>query len=430
MVIEKMDSVIRGFKNVFRSPVKTIGIVLILSLSMTVALVMLMANQIIGQRIGDVKGNIGNIITVTPKGIFGFEGGGELLEEKDVEPISSFDHVTLVSSSLRARPSSTDLESAVEPGSFGERFGPRMGREGAFVSVNTTGTNLIGSLPSASALGMEISLVEGRYFNSDDSDKQVAILGKELAEKNNLKIGSTFEMEEKKFEVVGIFDSGILFANNALYLPLKTTQKIFDLGGDLSEVQVTVDNISNVDGVVNEIKEMLGDGADVASELDRFSAALTPLESISQITEVAVIGSLVAGIVIIFFSMLITVRQRLKEIGILKAIGASSRHLVVQFVTETMTVSFFAAILAVGLSFLAGDAIVGGLVQQPTGGVQGGLARMAGRVFFGDLESLQIFNLEILGYALLIAIGIGILGSVIPALVASRLKPVEVIRLE
>lgn len=425
-----MDSVIRGFKNVFRSPVKTIGIVLILSLSMTVALVMLMANQIIGQRIEDVKGTIGNIITVTPKGIFGFEGGGELLEEKDVEPISSFNHVTLVSSSLRARPSSTDLESAVEPGSFGERFGPRMGREGAFVSVNTTGTNLIGSLPSTSALGMEISLVEGRYFNSDDSDKQVAILGKELAEKNNLKIGSTFEMEEKKFEVVGIFDSGILFANNALYLPLKATQKIFDLGGDISEVQVTVDNISNVDGVVNEIKEMLGDGADVASELDRFSVALTPLESISQITEVAVIGSLVAGIVIIFFSMLITVRQRLKEIGILKAIGASSRHLVVQFVTETMTVSLFAAILAVVLSFLAGDAIVGGLVQQPTGGVQGGLARMAGRMFFGDLESLQIFNLAILGYALLIAIGIGILGSVIPALIASRLKPVEVIRLE
>lgn len=428
-----IDSAIRGFKNVFRSPIKAIGIVLILGLSMTVALVMLMTNQVIGQRIEDVKGTIGNTIVITPKGISGFEGGGELLEKKDIKLISSFGHVVSVSSTLQARLSSTDLESAVEPGSFGERF-HRMGPDGsAVVSIRATGTDLAGSLPSISSMGIELSLVEGRYFDASDSSekKKVTILGRELAEKNSLSVDSTFELEEKTFKVVGIFDSGILFANNALYLPLETAQEVFDLAGNVSEVKVTVDSISNVDAVVTEIKEKLEDEADVASEIDRFSVTLTPLESISQITEVAVVGSLVAGVIIIFFSMIITVRQRLKEIGILKALGASSCHLVVQFVAETMTFSFFAAALATGLSFLAGDAIVSGLAQQSAGGGrEAGFGRMFGRLLLGDVESLQIFDLEILGYALLIAIGIGILGSVIPALIASRLKPAEVIRLE
>lgn len=427
-----IDSAIRGFKNVFRSPVKAIGIVLILGLSMTVALVMLMVNQVIGQRIEDVKRTIGNTIVITPKGISGFAGGGELLDEKDTKPISSYDNVVLVSASLQVPSLSTGLESAVEPGSFGERF-HRMGPGSAVVSIRATGTDLVGSLPSISSMGIELNLVEGRYFDANDSSekKKVAILGRELAEKNSLSVGATFKMEEKRFEVVGIFDSGILFANNALYLPLTTAQKVFDLVGNVSEVKVTVDSISNVDAVVTEIKEKLEDKADVASEIDRFSVTLTPLESISQITEVAVVGSLVAGVIIIFFSMVTTVRQRLKEIGILKAIGASSCHLIVQFVTETTTFSFFAAILAVVLSFLAGDVIMGGLLQQSAGGGrEAGFGRMFGRLLLGDIESLQIFDLEILGYALLIAIGIGILGSIIPALIASRLKPAEVIRLE
>lgn len=417
-----IDSVIRGFKNVFRSPVKTIAIVLVLSLSMTVALIMIMTNQAIGQRIEDVKGTIGNIVVITPEGISGFAGGGELLDEKDIEPISSYDHVVLVSGSLQVPPLSTDLESAIEAGSFGEKFG-----HGRMVSVRVTGTDLVGSLPSTSLLGVEPALIEGEYFTSDDSDSRVAILGKELAEKNDLSIGSIFEMEERTFKVTGICDSGILFANNGLYIPLEKAQKVFDLAGNVSEVKVTVDNISNVDTVVTKIKEGLGDKADVASETERFSITLDPLESISQITEVAVVGSLVAGVIIIFFSMIIIVRQRLKEIGILKAIGASTPHLVVQFVTETMTFSSFAGILAAGLSFLAGNSIMGGLVQQ---NARGGPGAGMGRLFFGDIEALQLFNLEILGYALLIAIGIGILGSVVPALIASRLKPAEVIRLE
>ncbi len=437
-----MNSIIRGLKNVLRSPLKTVGIVLILGLAMTVALIMLMANQVVEKRIKDVKGNLGNLVTVSPKGIFGFEGGGELLNESDLTPISSINHVSLVSLSLQARPTSTSLTSAIEPGSFGERFGSRRIEQAlpgsrqepttvAFVSLSATGTNLVGSLPSSLGLGETTpTLTDGRYFTSEDAGAQVAIVGKDLATKNGLQIGSTFQLEEQTFTVVGIFDSGALFGNNALYLPLQTTQTIFDLAGKSSTATVTVDSLSNAEGVVNEIGTLLGDKADVSSELDRISAALSPLESISQTTRVAVIGAIVSGVVIIFFSMLITVRQRIKEIGILKAIGASNFHLVTQFVTETMAVSLSAAVLATGLSLAAGNAIVGGLVQQSAEVGRNGFAQGVGRFFFGDIESLQIFNLDVLVYALLIAIGVGILGSIIPALIASRLKPAEVIRLE
>ena len=435
-----MNSILRGIRNVFRSPGKTLGIILILGLSMTVALIMLMANQVVGQRIEDVKGSIGNIITVAPQGIRGFEGGGELLKEKDVTPISSLEHVTLVSSTLQARPSSTSLSSAIDPGSFGERFGPRRIEGGsggfggtftAFVSLNVTGTDQVGSLPSSGFLSTASNLTDGRYFNAEDANVRVAILGKDLAEKNDLQVDSTFELEDKKFKVVGIFDTGTLFSNNALYLPLGTTQTLFDLAENVSEVTVTADNISNVESVIAKIKGLLGDKVDVSSEQERFSQALSPLESIAKTTQVAAIGSLGAGVIIIFFAMFITVRQRIKEIGILKAIGASNRHLVTQFVAETMTISLFATLLSAGISFLAGNSIVNSLVQQSsTSGPGSGLGQAVGQFFLGNVDSLQVFDLKTLGYALLIAVGIGILGSIGPALIASRLKPAEVIRLE
>jgi len=403
---------------------------------MTVALIMIMANQIISKRVEDVKGNVGNTISISPRGISGFEGGGNLLTEGDLKPISSYEHVTQVAMSLRARPSSTGLTSAIEPGTFGERFGQRAGPGGgggrAFVSISVTGTNITGALPSSSLLGGEISLTSGRYFEASDASAKVAIVGKDLAQKNSLKIGSTFEMEGEKFKVVGIYDSGALFSNNAVYLPLKTTQKTFDLTNNVSDASVTVDSVSNVDTTVSKIESLLSDKADVTSEAERFTEALSPLESISQTTQVAVIGAIVAAVVIIFFSMLITVRQRIKEIGILKAIGASNFHLVTQFVTETMAVSLLAAVIASALSYMAGNAIVNNLVQPTTGGGRGGFAQGAGRLLLGlgGTGSLQVFNLETLAYALLIAIVVGILGSIIPALIASRLKPAEVIRLE
>lgn len=435
-----MNSILRGLRNVFRSPGKTLGIILILGLSMTVALIMIMANQIVGQRIEDVKGNIGNIITVTPQGIRGFEGGGELLKEADVAPISSLEHITLVSSTLQARPSSTSLTSAIDPGSFGERFGPRRldedsGRRGgtstAFVALNVTGTDRVGSFPSSGLMNTTLTLADGRYFSAEDASAKVAILGKDLAEKNSLKVGSTFKLEDKKITVVGIFDTGTLFSNNALYLPLGTTQTLFDLANNVSEVTVTVDNIANVDSVVAKIEELLGNKVDVSSEQERFSQALSPLESISKTTQMAAVGAIGAGVIIIFFAMFITVRQRIKEIGILKAIGASNRHLVTQFAAETMALSLFAAILAAGISFLAGNSLVNSLVQQSSTSETGaGFGRAVGQFFLGNIESLQVFDLKTLGYALLIAVGIGILGSIGPALIASRLKPAEVIRLE
>jgi ABC-type antimicrobial peptide transport system permease subunit len=96
-----------------------------------------------------------------------------------------------------------------------------------------------------------------------------------------------------------------------------------------------------------------------------------------------------------------------------------------------MTISLFATALSAGISFLAGNSIVNSLVQQSsTSGPGASFGGAVGQFFLGNVESLQVFDLKTLGYALLIAVGIGILGSIGPALIASRLKPAEVIRLE
>lgn len=462
----RMNVFSRGVRNAFRNNIRTFSIVLILGLSIGLALAMLVARASVQDKIESVKSSIGNTITISPAGARGFEGGGEPLTTEDVAKVAKVANVTSVTSSLSDRLSSSnsDLESAVDAGSLGNRQANNNGVEvttpppsgmGGFSSssgdssqqtrtftppVTVTGTNV---LTDATYGGSTVSFTSGSAIDVT-KDENVAMVGKSLAEKNNLSVGSTFQAYGQTITVKAIYDAGNTFANNGVIMPLAAVQRLSDQSGSVTSVTATVNSIDNVEAATTAITDVLGSNADVVNNQETAAQAVEPLESVRTIATFSLIGAVVAGAVIILLTMVMIVRERRREIGVYKAIGASNVKIVMQFVSESITLTLLAMVAGVIIGAAAASPLTEVLVnnsssssqttQSPGGGPGGG----GQRVFrsFGNNTLTSARNVQadvgsdILLYGFAAAIVIAALGSALPALMISKVRPAEVMRAE
>ncbi len=447
-----MGIVKRGVKNAFRNSIRTISIVAILSLSIGMSLVMFLAVRAVETKIDAVKSAVGNTITITPAGVRGFEGGGEALTSTEIKKINSLEHVTKVISSINDRLQSEDdinLESAIEPGSMGER--QTRGMEGMQAPPDDSGNKIssgemkmpititgVNDLSSTTALGVsEFKITSGTEFDATSSER-VALIGKGLAEKNDLQVGSHFKAYGKKIKVVGIYDAGNTFSNGGIFMPLATLQKLSDQKNQLTQVVVEVDSIDSLDTVLTSVKDQLGDDADIVSQKETAESTIKPLENIKTISMYSLFGALIAGSIIIFLTMIMIVRERRREIGVLKAIGASNINITIQFVVESLVLTLCGAVAGIIAGVFASNPVLKLLVSNSTsstvtgGGMRPGAMMQAGLGFMGNTvrDVAAIVNFDIIIYGLLAAIIIAVLGSAIPAFFIAKIRPAEVMRSE
>ena len=425
-----------------------------------------MSLKTVQSKIDAVKGSIGNYISVSPAGIRGFEGGGELLSESDATAIAGIANVSKVIkvTSDRLTPETdTSLKSAVEPGSFGNRQrrvndnsssnppadvpsyrensqsgSSPSGQQRSFtMPINVTASSDLSSLASLNV--SQFNLTSGELFDSSSSEN-VAVLGKELASKNNLSVGSVFTAYGKEIKVVGIFDSGNTFANATLVMPIATLQALSEQSGQISSLIVEASSIDTVNSVKSAISDKLGSKADVTSQQDSSQSALTPLENIKNISLYSLIGSLVAGAIIIFLTMVMIVRERRREIGVLKAIGASNSTVMAQFTVEALVLTVTSSVLGVVFGLLLANPVLKVLVNNSAssaaggaGGPGGGRQMMMrlGNAGIDSVRNLQnVVGWDIILYGLGAAILIAIIGSTIPSFIIAKVRPAEVMRAE
>lgn len=452
-----MGVVYRGIKNAFRNNVRTFSVIFILAVSIAMSLVMFLAMRTVQAKIEDVKSSIGNTITVSPAGVRGFEGGGELLTTSQADKIASIDQVKTVIKTITDRlttDDNTNLESAVEPGSFGERQQRKNDDSSSTnempqsaqaprdfkMPVAATGTN---NLEYTANLNVsELNITSGDKFDAATSSAKVAIIGKDLAEKNNLEVGSTFTAYDKKVKVVGIFDGGNTFSNNTVIMPLKTLQTLSDQENQINSIVVEANSIDSITPVEEAIKEKLGDDIDVVSSQDSSKQALEPLENIKTISLYSLIGSVVAGTIIIFLIMMMIVRERRREIGVLKAIGSSNINIVSQFTFESLFLTLASSVLGIILGAVLSNPVLKVLVTNSQSSSVGEGARRAGgmgmRMMGNFLPGAQntlrdisaLVSWDIILYGLAAAVIIAILGSAIPAFLIAKIRPAEVMRTE
>ena len=475
-----MSVLARGVRNAFRNSVRTVSIVAILGLSVGLALTMLLARHAVQARIDSVQASIGNLITVSPAGVRGFAGGGNPLTGSQLASIHALPHVVAVTETLNDRLTATDtnLQSALELGALGARAqrganapaqiqpnaGPGAGAFSAPIVV--VGTNDPTNLQTFGA-GAGVSLTAGAAFPAGSNDN-VALLGAGLATKNNLTVGSTFQAYGTDFTVAGIFDTGgNRFGDSTLVAPLSTVQRVSDQADAVTQAVVQVDSITNLEPTTAAIKTMLGDAADITSEADTSSQALEPLKNIKSISLYSLAGAVGAGAVIIFLTMLMIVRERRREIGVLKAIGASNFTVMRQFMVEAVTFTVAAAAIGLLIGVVGGNPVTKLLVNNstasatatavgPNAGGQGpagqfpgaaniprlqggggpgpGAAPGAGQGGAGVAQRLNLANIRVaIGwnvvlYGLAAAVFIALAGSAIPSLLLARVRPAEVLR--
>jgi putative ABC transport system permease protein len=303
--------------------------------------------------------------------------------------------------------------------------------------VTLVGTTTPDNLSSTQG-GGTFTLKSGAIFDGT-STENVALLGTNLAEKNSLEVGTTFTAYSKSIKVVGTFDSGNNFSNNMVIMPLASVQTLTSQAGSITNAVVMVDSVSNIDSTTTAVKTALGDKADVTNSAETAKTVLAPLENIKSISMVSLIGSLVAGSVIILLTMMMIVRERRREIGVLKAIGATNSKVMLQFMIEAITLTVFGMVLGLAVGIFGSDPVTKLLVQNSENATQqvGQAGRGVGRMMafagqgMNNIRNIQTnvgWNIILYGFG--VALVIAVVGSTIPAWFISKVRPAEVMRAE
>ncbi|MCX6812672.1 MAG: FtsX-like permease family protein [Candidatus Berkelbacteria bacterium] len=460
-----MGSISRGFMNAFRNNIRTLSVVLILSVSIAMSLVMYESLKTVQAKIADVKSSIGNYVTVSPAGIRGFEGGGNLLTQDNVAKISQISGVSKTVSTLtdHLQSTTTNLVTPVEAGNFGRRQQQNSSSSSSNTSSspdNSAGgqssqthsfsmpimVSATSDLSSTQSLNMsQLNITSGEKF-ANDSSENIALLGTDIASKNNLAVGGTFTAYSQTIKVVGIFDGGNTFSNALIVMPLASLQTLSGQTGQINSVLVQTTSIDTMPQVSAAIKTELGSTADVTSSQDTSNEAITPLQNIKSISTYALFGSLIAGAIILFLTMVMIVRERRREIGVLKAIGASNFLVVSQFAVESLVLTLMSAIVGIiigtaltnpilkvmatnSTSSASTNSMVGNPGQTHTAMMRAGAGIINGAG--SAVRNLQAtVGWQIILYGLLAAVVIAIFGSVIPSFIISKVRPAEVLRSE
>lgn len=460
-----MSVVIRGVKNALRNKTRTIAVCLVLAVAIGLTLSMLIANRAVAAKLESLRDNLDTTVTVMP--IFEMPKPGDdaesetepdltLLTDEQLAAIEDLDHVASVTGTLDGVLEPPERES--EEKTTGSDGGPAitLGGPGGIsgdtdlespVDAEEMGAPkgmtfpipLTGTTGDTDSQGKPYRITEGEQLS--DGDERGALVSDQVAEKNDLDVGDTFTAFGEEFTVVGIAKTGE-FDDVGVVMLASTVRDLADEKG-YTGLSVEVDDPADVPTVVDAISEELGKAFDVKSQSDSTVQAVSGLESVERISWIGFLVSLAGAAVVVFFTLTMTVRERRREVGVLKAIGGTNRGVISQFVAEALTLVVLATVVGLGLAAASSNAIADVLVATNTpaeskDGQSGGVMMTAPMGSDGPQEPESAAELigdiaagiggDTLGLGLLAALAIAVAGSAIPAYLIARVRPAEVLR--
>jgi putative ABC transport system permease protein len=265
----------------------------------------------------------------------------------------------------------------------------------------------------------ELTMASGRDLGPNDRGK--AVVGSDVAKSLGAEVGKKVELRGKMFEVVGIYNKTLTAPDNTVVVSLADVQQLL-----YAELPVMVQQQIKASELATSITAYPESGVDpdqLASTIqdtvpnvtatgpkeftDQFKSATKIFNSI--IFGVALISLLVGGLSVVN-TMTMSVYERTREIGIRKAIGASHRQIVGQFLVESALIGFLGGATGLALGWITTIAVNAAMSSS-------------GTILFLVTPRLALGSL-------LFAIVLGVGSGFYPSLHAARLKPVMALRYE
>ena len=273
------------------------------------------------------------------------------------------------------------------------------------------------------------NLISGRFINQLDVDdsKKVAVISddvyKQLFDIEEKAIGEFIKINEINYKVIGVFEQGDFDFGGELHIPFTTFQNVYNQGDNIGWITVTGEDGYNIRQIENDVKLVLKNlnyvhpddnrafGSFNLGELfERFEGFLMGMQFLTWFVGIA---TLIAGVFAIGNILLITVKERTKEIGIRRAIGATPFEIKRQIVLESIFLTIIAGIFGI---------------------ISGGWILIAMDSAFGSGPDSVLINASVpilvVFISVIILVVFGTLIGLIPANRATSIKPIDALREE
>ena len=288
------------------------------------------------------------------------------------------------------------------------------------------------------------TIIDGRHIEKNDREK--ILIHEELAKKNNLKLHSKINLElidleqldnneakkEYEFEVIGIFTgkkqekyTGLSsdFSENMLFIDYESSQKAlnkYENNKIVSKLEIFSDSSENTKVALNKIKKIKTAWSqyNVSSDNNVLEETLESIDGIKHIINIMTYSIMLSGIIVLSLILILWLRERMHETGVLLSIGISKIKIVTQFILELLFISLPSLVLSLFLGNVILNIIVGGFTNSDDSTIM-----VDSLLKNNNLISNLITFLESYG----ILIGIIVLSVIIASLMILIKKPKEIL---
>lgn len=273
-----------------------------------------------------------------------------------------------------------------------------------------------GVVPEKAAGLGNVTVSDGRFLQAGDENS--VLISSNLAEAAHLGVGDHINLPAAtglvSLEVVGITSGRPPTGSEELFVPLTTAQRIFNLPSQINTIEAQFSPGSDAAAVEQAVLDRLGDGFQ-SGGIQAGSEFASAMEAAAYVFNMFGVIAMAMGGFIIFITFRTIVVERRRDIGMLRAIGASRKTILGLILVESLTMG----VIGTGLGIMAGFLLANGIHA-----LMGPVIEELMHIGLGTLS----FPLWVFILAIVLGVGITLLSSILPALAATRLSPLEALR--
>ena len=276
-----------------------------------------------------------------------------------------------------------------------------------------------------------LKLEKGRHIEEIDQNK--ILIHEKFASINNLNLGDKIKLEQNgitiELEIVGIYSGektnnfeGLSsdFIENTVYTDYNSSQKLLDYASNnrVTSVEYGVNNPTKLDDIIRSVESLGINNIAVSKSNKNYEIVTSSVESITKLTNMIRIGSVIVGVVILSLVLMFWIRERLYEIGVLLSLGISKINLILQFAVETLMVTIFGFLSALGLEFI--------LLKYIRGNTTSIFSEDLPKIISDELTKISINGSDIIG-VIVVMITIVMISVIVALLPILKMKPKKIL---